>query len=212
MSRSLLLWLSSLLSLSLLVIALPTYLQDEYLLPDLITVVNKDSGGGRYYLKSFAEPGLEGDCTVQKHEHGPTYSKDHEMFAPKFFVKGGDLYSMTNSTHILKIVALNITALEHYTEYETDHRQPPSSRYKLQMVDPQKAKKNTGVGKMQYAPGIWSWYGPILLYSFGPQHEELKGSLFYSCPDGVYVDVHNGPPPSGCEPVTLHARNILRPR
>lgn len=57
MSRSLLLWLSSLLSLSLLVIALPTYLQDEYLLPDLITVVNKDSGGGRYYLKSFAEPG-----------------------------------------------------------------------------------------------------------------------------------------------------------
>lgn len=128
--------------------------------------------------------GLDGDLYVQ-HANTPAYSEDHRHFAPNFFVRGGDLYSMTNATHILQVVALNLTYNPSDEEY-----QGPKFRYKLQLVDPGRARSNTGVGVGKYAPGKYSWYGPILLYSFGPRHKDRKGTLFYSCIDGVYVDIH----------------------
>ncbi|CAG8591996.1 4733_t:CDS:2 [Acaulospora colombiana] len=138
--------------------AVPTWMPDEYP-PDLITVVNPHSSGGQYYLKSSADQGLEGDCRVERNLYWPTYSNNHDSFAPNFFIRGGDLYSMTNETHILQVVALN------FTDHNTDHYQPssgnppsahaithdiisgPTTRYKLQLVDPKKAIANTGVGE-----------------------------------------------------------------
>ncbi|KAG8802854.1 hypothetical protein FRC17_006325 [Serendipita sp. 399] len=200
--------------------AIPTWIQDEYE-PDLVTAVNYDSSGGDYYLKSSALPGHEGDCVVHR-AHSPRYSKDHEQFAPNFFVKGGDLFAMTNSTHILQAVAL--TYMDHKAHHYVWKPLPGSSgrgpeltdeptlRYKLQLVDPSKARKNTGRKENQYAPGKWSWSGPILLYDFGAQHAQAKGCLFYSCHGDVYVDIDGGRPPVGCEAITLHSRNVLRLR
>jgi hypothetical protein len=220
MERSLLSFLVTLLSLSLVGLAVPTWMPDEYP-PDLITVVNSHSSGGQYYLKSSTDQGKylplwgrasidnfaisageEGDCRVDRNLYWPTYSKNHESFAPNFFIRGGDLYSMTNETHILQVVALNIT--DHHTEhYQATRDNPPSAhavgheiiygptvRYKLQLVEPKKVYKNTGEGEGKYAVGKWSWYGPILLYSFGPHHKDVKGTLFYTCMDGVYLDIH----------------------
>ncbi|KAG8755456.1 hypothetical protein FRC14_004038 [Serendipita sp. 396] len=200
--------------------AIPTWMQDDYE-PDLVTVVNYDSSGGDYYLKSSALPGQDGDCIIQR-ASSTRYSKDHERFAPNFFVKGGNLYAMTNNTHVLQAVALTI--LDKNTHHYVHKPRPgeqgrgpeltdePTLRYKLQLVDTTVARKNTGVVEKKYAPGKWSWSGPILLYDFGPQHVQTKGCLFYSCHDGVYVDVNGGAPPVGCEGVTLHSRNVLRLR
>lgn len=221
MERSLLSLFITILSFSLVGFAVPTWMPDEYP-PDLITVVNPHSSGGQYYLKSSTDQGEEGDCRVERNLYWPTYSKNHGSFAPNFFIRGGDLYSMTNETHILQVVALNFT--DHNTDhYHATQGNPPSAhavghdiisgpttRYKLQLVEPKKAVANTGVGEGKYAYGKWSWYGPILLYAFGPQHKDLKGTLFYTCKDGVYLDIHSGPPPVGCDPSTFHARNVLR--
>lgn len=166
---------------------------------------------------------MEGDCVIERSWYTHRYAKEDERFAPNFFIRGGELYSVTNSSHVMRVVALRILDhdTEHYhPEYKGEHGQEPMTtkgpfvRYKLQLVDPHKARTNAGPDINKYAHGTFSWGGPILLYSFTPEHEtKYKGSLFYACSDGgIYVDVHNFPPPLGCKPVTLHARNVLRLR
>lgn len=143
--------------------------------------------------------GDEGHTVVRKYWDVAAYSKENEEFAPKFFIRGGDLYSMTNNTHMLRVAIHNQTdpdvkyPVPNYDDngvvgsgdsQQTRFVSGPKQRYKLKLVETSKFDRNVGVGEGKYLAGSWAWHGPILVYTF-----HLTGSLFYSCWDGVYLDV-----------------------
>lgn len=144
--------------------------------------------------------GLEGDAIVRNASwDGEAFKKEHEDFAPHFFIRDGDLYSMTNSTHLLRVAVMNITDpdvkyiindynyvpgdAQHQARFTTTTKQ----RYKLKLIEPAKYDSNVGQGEGKYLTGSWSWQGPILLYAF---QGVPKGVLFYSCDDGVFAGAH----------------------